>query len=69
MEQQTPLEELEIRIDNLIQCQQAIEQELAMLLQEKEKLITRIPIGFKLWQHNDEKKTWDKRTSHNKPKS
>ena len=56
MEQQTPLEELEIRIDNLIQCQQAIEQELAMLLQEKEKLTKHRQIGFTIPEKKDVKK-------------
>jgi hypothetical protein len=46
MEQLTPLEEINIRIENLIQCQEAIEQELAVLLQEKQKLTERHPIGF-----------------------
>lgn len=58
MEQdQTREEQIEIRLQNLELVKQIIEQEIYLLLQEKEAIKNRRPIGFKINQHNNGEKT------------
>ena len=66
MEQITnnPLEEIEIRIQNLQSVIDVISYELNLLLLEKKRLSEIIPIGF-IIKWNNEKKTTRKYTSHN----
>lgn len=57
-----PLEELEVRIQNMRTVIEAAEMELWVLLREQEKLTNRNPIGFIINQ-------WDgKKTSRNQRK-
>lgn len=50
--EQSPIEELELRAENLRAVLEVIEMELACVLQEIEKLKERHPIGFVFWKKN-----------------